>query len=213
MLTKQLEIMKTIKVEIKGMTPLLLHNPRLANPLDPESKKHKEVSKKRVKSDDDHEWLLHHNWEMGFYLDKDEDVIIPSHMLEACIVNGAKDFKKGTQFKSTFMVLSDAKLKHSETGKVFSMQQMYKNRDQFMDVRPVKLKGSTTLMCARPKLESWSLGFEASYMEEAINLAEVQQAIENGGKYKAIGDYRPKFGRFEIVAITENKESSFKRTA
>ena len=36
--------MKTIKVRIEGMTPLLLHNPRLANPLDPESKKHKERS-------------------------------------------------------------------------------------------------------------------------------------------------------------------------
>lgn len=198
--------MKTIKVTIEGMTPLLLHNPRLANPLDPESKKHKEVSGKRKKSDEDHEWLLKHNWEMGFYLNKEEELIIPSHMLEACIVNGAKDFKMGTQFKSTFMVLSDALLVDPNTGRTYNMKQMYKHQDKFMDVRAVKLNGKSTVMAARPVLENWTLEFEASYMEEKINYDDVTQAIENGGKYKAIGDYRPKFGRFQVMEVTEDVE-------
>lgn len=195
--------MKTIKVKIEGMVPLLLHNPRLANPLDPEAKRHKEVSGKRKKTDEDHEWLLNHNWEFAFYLNKEDQLIIPSHMLEACIVNGAKDFKMGNQFKSTFMVLSDALLVDPRTDKVYTMKQMFAGKQKFMDVRPVKLQQKTTLMAARPILEHWCLEFEASYMEEKLNHQDVMQAIENGGKYKSIGDYRPKFGRFQVTDVQE----------
>ena len=46
--------MKSIKVKLSGSSALLMHSDRFANPLDPLTKAHKELTGKRKKTDDDH---------------------------------------------------------------------------------------------------------------------------------------------------------------
>jgi hypothetical protein len=46
--------MKTVSVKITGKAALLMHSDRFANPLDPLTKAHKELTSKRKKTDDDH---------------------------------------------------------------------------------------------------------------------------------------------------------------
>jgi len=64
---------------------MMQHNTRLANPLDSESKKHKEVSGKRKKTDEDYEWLAWHEWIMSLYLDDDKNIIVPARVLQSSI--------------------------------------------------------------------------------------------------------------------------------
>jgi len=49
--------MQTITFEVRGNLPLLMHNSRLASPLDKYSKELKSISGKRKKTDEDHELM------------------------------------------------------------------------------------------------------------------------------------------------------------
>lgn len=42
------------RITLHGINPLLMHNSRLSNPLDPNAKAMKKVSGKRQKTDEDH---------------------------------------------------------------------------------------------------------------------------------------------------------------
>lgn len=191
--------MKKLTVEIEGIVPLLLCNNRLSNPLDKEAKAHKKVSSKRKKTDEDYEWLAQHEWLMALYLNKDGDVIIPDVMLEASITNGAKESRKGKQFQSGFMVSESAKLKNPNTGRFYKLDTIQDDPNH-IDMRTVRVQRAS-IMRARPVFNEWSLEFNAYYDESIIDIGEVKDAIRVAGTMKAIGDYRPKFGRFKIINI------------
>ena len=191
--------MKKLTIEIEGIVPLLLCNNRLSNPLDPEAKEHKKVSGKRKKTDEDYEWLAKHEWLMGLYVNGDGDVIIPDVMLEASITNGAKESRKGKQFQSGFMVSEPAKLKNPNTGRYYKLDTI-RDDPNHIDIRSVRIQRAT-IMRARPIFNEWSLEFDAQYDESIIDAGEIKDAIRVAGTMKAIGDYRPKFGRFRVVSI------------
>jgi len=190
--------MKTHKLEIEGIVPLMLCSPRLSNPLDPETKAHKKVSGKRKKTDEDYEWLAQHEWDMGLYLNKDQEVIIPDVMLEAVIVSGAKSFRRGQTFKSSSWVTESARLKNPNTGRYYKFDAIRKDPNHY-DMRPVKVGGSK-IMRTRPIFNEWGIDFEVCFDENILDEGEVMEAIKIGGLLNAIGDYRPKFGRYKIVS-------------
>ena len=191
--------MKTLKVEIEGIVPLLLCNPRLSNPLDPETKAHKKISGKRKKTDEDYEWLAQHEWDMALYLNEDQEVILPDLNIEACIINGAKDNRRGTQFKSSLLISESAKLKNPSTGRYYKFDTIRKDEKHY-DTRMVKVK-LARIMRTRPVFNEWGAEFEVHYDENILDEGEVKDAIRIGGALKAIGDYRPKFGKFKVVSI------------
>jgi hypothetical protein len=183
--------------------PMMQHNTRLANPLDTEAKKHKEVSGKRKKTDEDHEWLAWHEWIMSLYLDEDQKVILPARVIQATIENGAKDFRKGIQFKSSFNVVDDAKLINPDNGRQYTLKEI-EDKEKFIDCRIVVVKGNR-IMRTRPIFNRWTVEFDAEFLPETISIGEVKNAIENAGKYKGFGDYRPRYGKFQIVEFKEIK--------
>ena len=189
--------MKQLKVEIEGIVPLMLHNTRLSNPLDAETKKHKEISGKRKKSDEDHEWLAQHEWDMSLYLNTDNEVVILDVMIESVIENGAKSFKRGRQFKSSLWISESARLKNPSTGRYYKFDAI-RNNESHYDTRPVRV-GTAKIMRTRPIFNEWGIEFEVFYDDTILNSNEVKDAIKAGGLLNAIGDYRPKYGRYKIV--------------
>ena len=43
--------------------------------------------------------------------------------------------------------------------------------------------------------------FEVYFDENVLDEGEVKDALRIAGTLKAVGDYRPKFGRFRVVSI------------
>ncbi len=191
--------MKKLTIEIEGIVPLLLCSPRLSNPLDPETKAHKKISGKRKKTDEDYEWLAQHEWDNALYLNKDQEVILPDVMLEACVVNGAKDFRRGRQFKSSFWVSDSAKIKNPSTGRYYKFDTIRKDANHY-DTRTVGVNNSK-IMRTRPVFNEWGAEFEVVFDENILDEGEVKEALRIAGTLKAVGDYRPKFGRFRIVSV------------
>lgn len=113
------------ELTIKGTSPLIMHNGRLADPLDPFSKEMKRLSGKRKKTDEDMAVMAVMEWCGGLYHSEgDIEIadgmvkwgngiipIVPAALIEACIAEGAKKSKLGKQAKAGVIVNDDVPLK------------------------------------------------------------------------------------------------------
>lgn len=186
--------METLTVRITGTSPLLMHSELLCNPLAAETKAHKSVAAKRKKSDDDHLWLLESEWRNGMYHDDKIGPYIPAINLESAIAAGGKIHRLGTTIKQVVQVLDDqVKLEYDGPRK---KDAMWKS-GEFTDIRGVGVNGKK-IMRARPIFKRWSAQFQVAYMEDVIDRGDLVRAIEETGRRIGIGDYRPRFGRFDV---------------
>lgn len=189
--------MKTLRYEITGSAPLLMHSDVTANPLHPFTKKLKELTKKRNKTDEDFEAIARVEFEAGCYWTKESGYYIPSAVLDAAFLGSSKHFKQGVLFKQACLVPDDAKFifKH----KAIEPSELF-NLSQYVDLRTVKVGQAKTTRC-RPVFREWSLDCEIILDEAKLNGAEVDNIVINAGLYIGLCDYRPRYGRFTVKKI------------
>ena len=188
-------MLNTIRLKITGTRPLLMHSDKFANPLDPLTKAHKELTSKRKKTDEDHEAIAKSEWMGGLYIDE-AGPYLPGVNIESCLVAGGKLSKLGTQLKRSVEVL-DEKCHLIYEGPRTAAG-LWAAR--FYDARSVKVQ-TARLMRYRPLFRDWACVVEISYDPESINREQVIKCLEDGGQYCGVGDYRPKFGRFTVEVI------------
>jgi hypothetical protein len=92
-----------VRITITGTAPLLMHNVRLANPLDPIARAMKETSGKRKKTDEDLERLARLEFEGGLYVDS-AGPYLPGANIEKCLVEGARVTRQGKQVERGLFV-------------------------------------------------------------------------------------------------------------
>ena len=57
------------------------------------------------------------------------------------------------------------------------------------------------IMRYRHILRKWSLNATIVVNEEVVNVNEVKKAVQDAGALIGLGDYRPRFGRFNVEFI------------
>jgi len=188
--------MRTLNVKIEGIAPLIMHSVRTANPLDPITKKMKEISGKRSKTEADFTSLARLEWKAGLYVNADNRIIVPDINVERTIWEGAKQDKNGKKFLSSFMVTQSPMLQYTgpndpekliEDGNFWFTVPVVVNRNRVMRTRPI--------------FNDWSLEFECHYNESVLNQSEIETAIRKAGELVGLCDWRPKFGRFMVKDI------------
>jgi hypothetical protein len=188
-------MLNTIKVRITGTRPLLMHSDKFADPLNPLTKAHKELTGKRKKTDEDHALIAKSEWMGGLYIDS-KGPYIPGVNIEAAMIGGGKLSKLGTQLKRSVEIL-DEKC-HLEYSGPKSAEALWEAG--FYDARSVKVQ-TARLMRYRPMFREWSCIAEVAYDPDSINREQVIKCLEDGGQYCGVGDYRPKFGRFSVEVL------------
>ncbi len=189
--------MKTVSIQITGKSPLLMHSDRFANPLDPLTKAHKELTGKRKKTDDDHIAIARSEFIGGCYWRKDVGFYIPAQNLDACLIAAAKLQKLGVKFKQGVQVLEDELQFEGYERK--TPEQLWSDADH-VDCRGVKV-GTSKIMRYRPILRKWSVKATIVVNEDVVNISEVKKAAQDAGALIGLGDYRPRFGRFNVDFI------------
>src|SRR5438034_10627984 len=84
-----------IHVNAIGTRPLLMHNVQLASPLNRYAKEIKEISSKRIKTEEDRISLAHVEFCGSLYIDDQLGPYIPGTMIFANLIEGAKTTKSG----------------------------------------------------------------------------------------------------------------------
>jgi hypothetical protein len=186
--------MKSATYTIRGTTPLMMHSERLANPFDPLTVELKALTKRRNKTQDDLLEIARVEWLGGLYHD-DTGIFVPGYNVLAALVGGGKMRKLGTAIKRGALVKED-KVPVEYTG-AKKPDDLFKNKT-FVDIRSVKVGTAKVARC-RPIFKDWKLTFTVLYAEDTIQKTDLDLIVQDAGAMIGLGDYRPRFGRFEVV--------------
>lgn len=184
--------MKEVKATLNGVSPLIMHNPQLCDPMNSISKKMKEITSKRKKTESDFMEMQKIEWHGSLYC-KDKKPIIPGIMIDAMLVNAAKKNKLGQIFKSGVCTDGFFTVKYKGPKDLESLWE----DENFRLVAPAVVNRSRIMRC-RPIFNEWSLDITVKYFPDIVNESQIKDALVIGGQQCAIGDWRPRFGRFNV---------------
>lgn len=192
--------MQKLTFKVKGVAALLLHNGRTANPMDPYAKAMKEISGKRKKTDSDYEKLSDLELEAGLYFDDDGKIYFPALNIEQAIIGGAKKSSLGKEFLKAIAV--DGVGMYLKNGRQYTKEQVMSN-EKYRYLTNVRVKQSR-IVRTRPRFDEWNGEFDVLYNENLLNQDQVVGAVIAAGDEVGFGDWRPRFGRFEVEEVLEH---------
>ena len=186
-----------LEFQIEGVVPMLMHNGQGVNPSHPIVQQIKVLTdKKKKKTDDDRLKIMELEFHLGIYQNEDGRVIVPGPVLESALRNGARLRRLGKRVVAGVCVQEDPLLSYDGPQTVNTL---FADR-RFVDVRDVKV-GVARVMRTRPRFNKWSLKFSAMYDSTMLDEDQVIRAAVASGKYCGLGDYVPRFGRFEVLKV------------
>jgi hypothetical protein len=171
-----------VSVTIHGISPLLQHSfPIVGSDV-------KRGSGKRVANADYSKEEFD-----ALYINQKKEVYQPSSHIEGCLTKAATEFfikgHKGKRYTDRVKAFIE----------VQPQQIIHKNQDWHADTRSVVVQRSRVVR-RRPCFNDWSLDFEIVIKDpDAVPPETLHEILEYGGRYVGIGDYRPKFGLFEVT--------------
>lgn len=185
--------MKTIFVQLKGNTPLLMNSPK--GMLEDDSKS---LSKKTEKRD----WNV--EAEKVSYRTKDGFLYVPSTAIKGCLIN-ASSYKKIGKYSARPIIAGGVMVFPDEI-KIKDLK-CKDIKDYEIDLRTVVIQRARVLK-ARPKIIDWILEFEIKINENLIADVDIVKTIlEEAGERVGILDYSPrKTGNFGTFSVTKFKE-------
>lgn len=184
--------MKQFEAMLRGTTPLLMHSEQLSDPLNTFAKQIREVTGKRKKTDADHEEISRLEFLGGLWLDESTEPCMPGYVVEALIRDGAKKHRMGKDAAAGVLITADAPLLYEGPRVPADMFPAFAYR------RSVVVSGRRTIR-TRPRFDSWSCLVRGEFDEKIIKNAEdVLFWLKTAGEQCGVGDWRPRFGRFEV---------------
>ena len=181
-----------VRIAIEGTTPLITHNIRLANPLDPIAKAMKAISAKRKKTEDDHLQLARLEFEGGLYLDPEVGPYIPGENVEKCIIEGARITKQGKQVERGLFITDNVVPLIYEGPR--TPESLWSD-ENFRHTAAVRV-GQQRVMRTRPVFRTWALDADGELDPGLLAPETLQELLDDAGAMVGIGDFRPRYGRF-----------------
>jgi hypothetical protein len=185
----------TITMRLTGLRPLLMHSGRLCDPLDPISTDLARLTGKRLKTTADHEEISRIEWFGGLWLDQGY-ACIPAEAIEATFISGARLQRRGPQAAAGLQVEGPAMLRHEGP---IDVDELWHHQSFRLRV-PVRV-GSARTMRTRPRFDAWSVEFNATFLPSLLSRAQIAEIFAFSGYVRGLGDWRPKFGRFQAEVL------------
>ena len=130
--------------------------------------------------------------ENALYRKPDKTIYVPSTQIEATMREGGRDLKFGRMGNYANIINAGISVEPFElpiTPQTFS---------QFIAAVRIPPRTGARVMKGRPRFENWSLSFQIANTDERLHEATLKEILTNAGQFKGIGDWRPKFGLFQI---------------
>jgi hypothetical protein len=169
---------------IKGISPLLFNRYPEEDNADQKSKGKKAVGTK----DEQVEKSLYHMTDGKIYQ--------PSEHVLGAMIKAATNFK--LEGKKTY--------KDVVKGGVFiePMQIKHLKQKYESDWRSVVIKATGgRVMKGRARMNEWELKFTLTCIDERSTEQDMRDILAYAGSYLGIGDYRPRYGRFEVMSMVK----------
>lgn len=188
-------------IRLTGTKPLLMHNSRLSNPLDPYTRRLKELNAKRQKTDADYMEVARTEARGSVWEAPGGMLGLPTANVWRCLYDAATAFKKGEALKRGLLYDDDV-LPLLIEGVPIPID-AYLADPEHIHYGSVKVQRNR-VMRARPRLRHWqSSDHPFELYDDVLNLRDLKPIVERAGRLIGIGDWRPLYGRFtaEIIAV------------
>jgi len=187
--------MQSLKFRIEGISPLLMHNGRLANPSDHYAQEMKKITSKRKKTTADYEELARLEWFGGLYL-ANEEPCIPGQIFEAAMIGkggAARKQNMGKQAAAALWVFDDFPLEYDGPRDPYELWKLEEFRLQVLAVVT-----TSRILRTRPMFKDWAANVSLEFNPELLDEDVVCRWAEVAGAQVGLMDWRPKFGRFTV---------------
>jgi hypothetical protein len=164
----------------------------LANPLNEIARQMKKISGRRQKTEVDLEELARLEWYGSLYLDDGQQPCLPGEVLEAAFVQAARRQKRGTQAQAGIICPSNYPLEYDGPATLEELWQ----QPEFRFTVPVRVKNNR-VMRTRPRFLTWAATIAVQFDDSLLNANEVREIVRRTGSEIGIGDWRPRYGRFQ----------------
>lgn len=181
---------------IRGVSPLLMHNGQLADPSNWYSRAIKEISSKRAKTEADYEEMARLEWMGSLYLEQGEPCI-PGYVIEATLIGrggAARKQKMGKQAAAGLYVTANFPLEYDGP----------RNPEELWLIETFRFRaavkvGQARVMRTHPIFEEWAATVVIEVEPDLVNIADAKLWMGVAGRESGLMDWRPKFGRFEVI--------------
>lgn len=193
--------MYTVSTCIEGIAPLMQHRfpvPELET-----------ISKGGNRSTGAKDYTQ--EWREYLYADSDGQIYQPASHIEGALIKAAASFKiagkRGKTYKDLFQAnvfIDPERIPH----KGYTVPEVLDtdgDKGLYLDVRPVVVQRARVVRirpCFKP---GWKLEFEIQVIDDEIQPGLLQDVLTLAGKAVGIGDYRPRFGRFNVVRFDTHR--------
>lgn len=186
-----------IKLEATGTRALLMHNVRLASPMDPFAKELSKLNKAKPSSkrtDEERLDISRIEWEGGLYFDPTIGPYVPSSWVWKTLLEAARLGRRGPKIEGGVTVVEEMHpLLYRGPRDLVGM--WGDGTSPYVDFRPVRVGQAKVDRC-RPIFPEWGFVAELLLDPGVLDVDELADIAKIAGTLKGIGDYRQQYGRF-----------------
>lgn len=188
--------MNRFRLTLTGTAPILMHNAQLSDEFNPVTLEMKKITAKKTKKTEDDRWELRRlEFVGGLYYDHDAGPYIPAANIEASIAKAAgltrngQDVKRGVRLTTDFNPLAYG-------GGPRTPDELWKD-ENFVHNASVKV-GTARIIRTRPIFRNWATEAEGVFDNSVIDFESLKMFAEKAGQLIGLGDWRPRFGTFDV---------------
>jgi len=184
-----------VQLTMVGTTPLMIHNVRLADPLDPWTKELKRLNGKRTKTDDDRLEISRIEFGGGLYHDADLGPYLPAANLFRALMESGTVTKSGKKVERGLIVTQDrAPIEYDGPR---TIEELWGDGNTpYVDRRVVNVQRQRVVR-TRPIFPRWSCTFSVEVDPQILDPEEFDEIVARAGTMVGVGEYRRFYGRFE----------------
>jgi hypothetical protein len=196
-----------ILIDLKGTSPLAQRNQRLADPLDDFTRRIKELTSKRKKTDADQREIEHLEFLGGLYFDPSIGIYVRTIAIKRCFERAATITRQGTAVNRALALFTD------KTPLVYEgprdPQQLWERQEfRWRELVRNEGPGGGRVIRMRPIFRAWSLSVQAELVDEALNLDDFDRIVQTAGRVEGLLEGRQiGNGRFTATVVAERGAS------
>lgn len=189
-----------VRLIATGSQPLMMHNIRLASPMDPFAKEMAKLNKAKPSSkrtDEDRLEMARVEWEGSLYFEDGIGPYAPGSWIFKNLLEAARSGRRGKKVEGGIVIataINPVLYKGPRT-----IAEMWKDgTSEFVDFRSVRVGQAKVDRC-RPIFKNWTIESEIYLDTGVLDLEELNDIAGIGGRLYGYGDYRQQFGRFDAI--------------
>lgn len=182
-----------IQIELTGITPLVMHNVRLSDPLDDYAKEISKLSSKKKKTEEDHLAIGRLEFAGGLYVNAGE-IVMPCPNIKRCLNRAAVIRRLGKDVERALHPLAQ------EVPLIYGGPRS--PEDLWNDVsyrfRTTVRVGASRVQRTRPRFPKWKVISDWELLTDIIDLDDLVGIGNDAGIIEGLGDHRSQgSGRFD----------------